>query len=121
MINDHVKLSKLIRKCTKNVWHKASYHGINFNYRFISVCDLEHWNGYLGSAKVNLEVEVTESRFSNRTWDSSITERENRLIRQVFYYQEDTNLKTMLKFFSIDTSRLTIKSIKRKNDKGPSK
>ena len=114
MINDHVKLSKLIRKCTKNVWHKASYHGINFNYRFISVCDLETWNGYLHSVKVNLEVEVTESRYSNRTWYSSVTERENRLIRQVFYYQEDTNLMTMLKFFSVDPSRLTIKSIKRK-------
>ena len=114
MINDHVKLSKFIRKCTKNVWYKASYHGIKFNYRFVSVCDIETWNGYLHSAKVNLEVEVTESRFSDRSWYSSVTERENKIIRQMFYYQEDINLKTMLKFFSFEPSRISIKSIKRK-------
>lgn len=114
MINDHVKLSKFIRKCTKNAWYKASYNGITFNYRFISVCDLEEWNGSLHSAKVNLEVEVTESRYSNRTWYSSITERENKYIRQLFYYQENTDILTMLKFFSVDPRHLSVKSIKRK-------
>lgn len=115
MINNHVKLSKFIRKCTKNVWYNASYGRITFNYRFISLCDIEeHYNGDVLSAKVNLEIEVIESPFTHRTWYSSIKERENKIIRQMFYYRENTDLISMLKFFSVDTRHLSVKSIKRK-------
>lgn len=113
MIYDQVKLSKLIRKCTKNAWYTTSYNGITFNYRFISVCDLEHWNGYLHSIKVNLEVEVTESRFEYYNITRKI-KRENNFIRNFFFYRDSNDITTLLNLFSLDAKRISIKSIKRK-------
>jgi hypothetical protein len=111
MINDTVKVSKLIRKCTKGAWYNASYSGTTFKYRFISVTDIDSWNDYAHSIKANIEVEVIDSFYSK--WSNKI-QRENRDIRNLFFYKDSNDLMTLLKLFSLDARNLKIKSIKRK-------
>lgn len=112
--HDTVTLSKIIRKQLKNRWFSSKSGRVEYKYRFVSLCDAEGWQDRLFSIKVNIEVEITSSPYSNRSWYSSVESRENKTIRNDFFYQDDNELKSLLKFFCCDPSRIVIKSIKRK-------
>jgi len=113
MITDIVKLSKIVRKCTGNKWYDASYSGVTFKYRFVSLCNPEYYSGGLYSIKVNVEVKI-ENSYSHSSYHRSVEARENRAIRTMFYYDDNTELQDMLKFFGIDSRNFKINSIKRK-------
>jgi predicted transcriptional regulator len=114
ILHDTKTLSKIIRKCAGKKWFTSRRGQVEYKYRFVSVCDADGWDNKLYTIKVNIEVEITKSPYLHRSWYSSIEARENKSIRSDFYYQDNDELRSLLKLFSCDPHRLVIKSIKRK-------